>query len=1154
MNTVSRRCADRVPDRREGTELEVSVAPLAVPGPPRELHLSRAARKRYSVEESLFGIRGNVLFADVDAARTLADRMNELRDARRFPELAVRAGELFAAGLLHELQHLLITVQRELARERDPVVDALNRAEEELGAERLTVLLTRFAETFPTVAVERGGQVPAEYLASETDGVANREVVFEEMLLLWLANDNPALERFRELFDDAPLRADDAYPALFSEAARHDAAHESGVAGPPLLELLQAPSLSHPTSLEGQLEYARVNWRPLLGERIGNLLDRLLLGVDLLAEERKAGVPGSAEEAPVLGLEDLRGPGGPEEYERFSPDASWMPSLVLLAKSSYVWLDQLSRRYERDITTLDAIPDEELDELAARGFSGLWLIGLWERSEASRRIKHLRGQPDAVASAYALYDYRIADDLGGESAFDDLRERAWQRGIRLASDMVPNHVGIDGRWVIESPDWFVQTAHSPYPGYTFNGPDLSLDARVGVFLEDHYYDNTDAAVVFKRVDRETGEVRFIYHGNDGTAMPWNDTAQLDYLKPEVREAVIETILGVARRFPVIRFDAAMTLAKQHIQRLWYPEPGRGGAIPSRAQNGSMSAAEFERMIPREFWREVVDRVASEVPGTLLLAEAFWMMEGYFVRTLGMHRVYNSAFMNMLKREANAEFRQFVKNVLEFDPEVLGRFVNFMNNPDEDTAVAQFGKGDKYFGVCTVMATMPGLPMFGHGQVEGFEEKYGMEYRRARRQELPDPWLIERHQREIFPLLHRRAHFADADGFLFYDFLTEDGSVAEDVLAYSNLVDGNASLVLFHNSYAEVRGRLNMSVPYSSREEGGGRVSRRRTLFEGIGLDGGPGRYLVFRDHGSGLEHLAPSDEVRERGMEADLAAFQYRVLVDFREVTDSASEPYADLCRELAGRGVPSVHDAVSDLLLRPLFDVFGDLLDTPLAETEALLASYRDFLSALDRHDFEWEVSRRDAERAFEELLGAYAAHRGVSEAVDSRMLPLEIALLAWMALAPLGGRVLGRFRLEQELAAGQHSSAEPYRAILFAELMPMLLEFAPLAARTPAATELLAQLLADSRAEEFLRIDSHEGQGYFDREAYRVLTDAVTLAGSLLQMTQLDLSEGLANRLARLRLLEEESGYRWASLKEAGTVSPVRGKRRRAGARSGE
>ena len=140
-----------------------------------------------------------------------------------------------------------------------------------------------------------------------------------------------------------------------------------------------------------------------------------------------------------------------------------MPRLVLIAKSTHVWLDQLSRRYERDIHTLDAIPDEELDRLARWGITGLWLIGLWERSRASRRIKAWRGNPDAAASAYSLDDYRIADDLGGEAAWADLRGRAWARGLRLASDMVPNHMGIDSHWVIEHPEWFLSLPEPPYP-------------------------------------------------------------------------------------------------------------------------------------------------------------------------------------------------------------------------------------------------------------------------------------------------------------------------------------------------------------------------------------------------------------------------------------------------------------------------------------------------------------------------------------------------------------------------------------------------------------------------------------------------------------------------------------------------------------------
>jgi len=102
----------------------------------------------------------------------------------------------------------------------------------------------------------------------------------------------------------------------------------------------------------------------------------------------------------------------------------------------------------------------------------------------------------------------------------------------------------------------------------------------------------------------------------------------------------------------------------------------------------------------------VDRFNKEMPQTLLLAEAFWLMEGYFVRTLGMHRVYNSAFMHMLMKEENQKFRATIKNTLEFNPEILKRYVNFMSNPDEQTAVEQFGKDDKYFGVATLMITLP----------------------------------------------------------------------------------------------------------------------------------------------------------------------------------------------------------------------------------------------------------------------------------------------------------------------------------------------------------------------------------------------------------------------------------------------------------------
>ncbi len=588
----------------------------------REFHIARHVRDRYQLNAALFASSGNVIFADFRAARDLAQKLNAPRDLVHHPEQTVRAGDLNAMGLIDEILHLVVAKYREQVN-RDTLRDALEWLDARVGSVAVDTALTRFAAEFPPLAVYRR-EIPLNaYLRGETAGTPNRQIVLEEMVMLWLANMNPAYASYLELFDDAALETQTAYLRLLSSL--HDFFDTQPRFGPDnqnLIDMLRAPALASPDSLAAQLEFISKRWFAL----IGAYLARLLTSLDLIAEETRGAVfldIGGPANVPVP---TFRYAGIEYEPERFSADLDWMPNLVLIAKNIYVWLDQLSKKYARAITRLDQIPDEELDQLARWGFTGLWMIGVWERSAASRRIKQMMGNPDAVASAYSLADYRIADALGGDAVLQDLKARAWQRGVRLASDMVPNHMGIDSRWVIEHPDWFIALDYSPFPAYTFNGADLSWDARVGIFLEDHYYTRSDAAVVFKRVDKWTGAEKYIYHGNDGTSFPWNDTAQLNYLKPEVREAVIQTILHVARQFPIIRFDAAMTLAKKHLQRLWFPEPGTGGAIPSRAEFG-MTRAQLDALMPQEFWREVVDRVAVEAPDTLLLAEAFWMMEG-----------------------------------------------------------------------------------------------------------------------------------------------------------------------------------------------------------------------------------------------------------------------------------------------------------------------------------------------------------------------------------------------------------------------------------------------------------------------------------------------------------------------------------------------
>jgi glycosidase len=872
------------------------------------LPISSEARRAYQVDRLISSPEATRSGLAIRDARLLAQRINGARPVKDRQSRAVSAGQVHAVTQICAVLRFVFDVYLERTSPTS-LSRGLALLEHQLGRSETRQLVLAALKGYGERSGDERDTAREGKMPGNSSGPVTEEVAAEALLLIWLANANPAFSPLSDLFDSRYLTEDKHYREGVRLLRRQfESEPPFGPDSESLIEMLRGPVKAFPDSLEGQLRFIYEKWGYLLGDYGLSLLSSL----DLLREESKPTWDGSGPSR-VYDFRSLE-----LESERFSPDRDWMPNLVLIAKNAYVWLDQLSSKYGRDIACLHEIPDEELDILTHRGFTGLWLIGIWERSHASQRIKQMLGNPEAAASAYSLFDYEIAVDLGGEQSLSDLRGRAWRHGIRLATDMVPNHTGIDSRWIIEHPDWFISLNDSPFPGYSFQGPNLAADQRVGIYLEDHYYDRTDAAVVFKRVDHTAGETRYVYHGNDGTSMPWNDTAQLDYLQPEVREAVTQTILSVARKFPIIRFDAAMTLTRKHFRRLWYPEPGQGGDIPSRSEH-TVVPTEFDARMPTEFWRDVVDRVAQEVPDTLLLAEAFWLMEGYFVRTLGMHRVYNSAFMNMLRDEENSKYHTVIRTTLAFDPEILKRFVNFMNNPDERTAVDQFGKDDKYFGICTLMVTMPGLPMFGHGQIEGYTEKYGMEYRRSYLDEQSDPRLVSRHEREIFPLLRRRRLFAAVEHFRLYDFTASDGRVDENVFAYSNRFADERALVVYHNAFSSTRGRIRLSTRLHGRRADG--AASQTTLGAELNLHNDSQHYCVFEDHATGLKYIRRSQELHERGLHVELGAYKYHVFLDFEELEDGDQGDYARLETYLSGRGVESISEALEEMRLAPLYE-----------------------------------------------------------------------------------------------------------------------------------------------------------------------------------------------------------------------------------------
>jgi hypothetical protein len=396
-----------------------------------EFHISRTARERYRFADSLFSFNGNVVFADLAACRAFAYQMNQVRDAAKFPDRAVHAGQLFAMGLIDEASHVVLAQYR---KKFDPEVmtAALDWFSTQVGAAEFDKLLLTFVEHFPGQSVLRGLESPQEWLSGATDGVPHRAVALEELFLLWAANRNEAFQPFDELFEEKSLAEKTVYRQVTRELPRYFATRPlipvEGTGQVSLIDLLRAPATGAPRSLSEQLSLIRRLWKSLLGDAMERFL---MIAGEILREEQLAiwmqfnpdagRVRAAAEEAArrrresgtqqwpsIVSKSEVPVFGDPAyEYEKFSADTAWMPSTVLVAKSTYVWLAQLSKQYGRRISRLDEIPDEELDTLARRGLNSLWLIGVWERSRASK--DHQAPLRQLRRRRFSLFALRLQD-------------------------------------------------------------------------------------------------------------------------------------------------------------------------------------------------------------------------------------------------------------------------------------------------------------------------------------------------------------------------------------------------------------------------------------------------------------------------------------------------------------------------------------------------------------------------------------------------------------------------------------------------------------------------------------------------------------------------------------------------------------------------
>jgi hypothetical protein len=167
---------------------------------------------------------------------------------------------------------------------------------------------------------------------------------------------------------------------------------------------------------------------------------------------------------------------------------------------------------------------------------------------------------------------------------------------------------------------------------------------------------------------------------------------LNAFYPGLRQAVIETVSGVADQCDGIRCDMAMLLLSSIFERTW---GGRAGPRPDD-----------------EYWSEVIGAVRKGHPDFLFVAEAYWDLE-WELQQQGFDYCYDKRLYDRLIYDSAENLRLH----LMADRIYQSKLVRFIENHDEPRAASTFSP-DKSRAAAVTIATLPGAKLFHQGQFEG----------------------------------------------------------------------------------------------------------------------------------------------------------------------------------------------------------------------------------------------------------------------------------------------------------------------------------------------------------------------------------------------------------------------------------------------------
>jgi glycosidase len=437
---------------------------------------------------------------------------------------------------------------------------------------------------------------------------------------------------------------------------------------------------------------------------------------------------------------------------------------LLYQANTRVWLNRMSRHIGRP-STLDDIPDIDLDVIANLGFDWVYLLSVWQIGEAGRKVS--RSNPgwlaeyrellpdlqeeDICGSGFAITSYTLNPKLGEMSSLARMRDRLHQRGLKLMLDFVPNHTAPDHPWAHAHPEYYVP------------GTEAQLAEQPQNYI---------------KVDLPQGSTILAY-GRDPYFDGWPDTLQLNYGNPTLQTALIDELLKISQWCDGLRCDMAMLVLPEIFQRTW------GIAI-------------------EPFWEKATQKVREQHPGFIFMAEVYWDME-WTLQQKGFDYTYDKRLYDRLRDRHYHLTREHFWADLDYQ----AKSARFLENHDEPRAAATFPPGiHQAAAILTYFS--PGLRFFHQGQLQGWQKKISVHLCRGPEQST-DPDLQEFYSK-LLEVLHLSV-FREGDWQLLKCQPAWEGNWTSDCFIAFAWQGQDEKRVIIAVNYASNQSQCYVSLPW-----------------------------------------------------------------------------------------------------------------------------------------------------------------------------------------------------------------------------------------------------------------------------------------------------------------------------------------------------